>query len=816
LILLGASLLASLLLAASPLRADDYAVLLSVSKLQSGQYGLPLADANVKLMLTALDQMGIPSSRLRVLQDADVTRESVRKLLRETMKPRLKSGDRLILYYTGHGIALDVGGAPRRTYFTYETKLAGRGWDAAGVLSDGDLADWLQEIKANGVTIIFLRECCFTAGGYSRELEQTRFARELPKPIAVGQLELSACKLDQAAYATQREGVDVGAFTDAIASVLANDPVRLTLDGLASQVKEDLARKRNGQEPERSGDPSAFKSTVLIDRSLMTLVVQARDKIFLQEVKGAKVFLNDTELGITPLTKQSFSREQRDIVLRVERAGYVTQSANVRLDAKKPRQEVTVELEPEYALVTGVIAESANRELKDVKVGFEVVGGEKPGLTFDTEVEPKFDGRFDLRLPIGYAYSVTVFRVKALQKVPVNEGRTLEAFQKVGKYDVGKITVTFPAEEVTRQEAFFNKCFEEATEAFKKQDYATALRKVKLADSAVDEIADAAKRAPLKERVAQLGKQIQDEDNRERCRDLMNKATAAERANELEKALAFALDVLKIDPGYFDAKMLKRDLELRIPAPTGAQGATGSASGLPPTQFVTWTEMVLVQPGEFTLGDTSTEGEPAERPARRVRITKPYYIDKTEVTLGQYRRFCQATGHALPDDASKMQDSWPVVNVTWEDADAYAKWAGKRLPTEAEWEYAAKGSEQKRFPWGDEQSDARANWAATERDEADWAKYLRAASTAGASWCGALDMAGNVWEWCQDWYQDDAYQKLADGVENPVETRSGKKHVVRGGSWLSKPSYCRVTSRNAGTLKATKTFLGFRCVWQPN
>src|SRR5262249_40733447 len=162
------------------------------------------------------------------------------------------------------------------TYFTYDTKLSRGSWDKDTVLDDQTLADWVQELKKNDVTVVFLRECCFNGEGYSQELQQTKFARELPKPVAVGSIEVSAWNLGQGARSIKHDSTEVGLFTDSLASVLMSDRLRLTFDELATEVEATVIRAERGQEPERFGDLASFKNTVLIDRTLMTLVIQAR------------------------------------------------------------------------------------------------------------------------------------------------------------------------------------------------------------------------------------------------------------------------------------------------------------------------------------------------------------------------------------------------------------------------------------------------------------------------------------------------------------------------------------------------------------
>ena len=161
--------------------------------------------------------------------------------------------------------------------------------------------------------------------------------------------------------------------------------------------------------------------------------------------------------------------------------------------------------------------------------------------------------------------------------------------------------------------------------------------------------------------------------------------------------------------------------------------------------------MALIPGGSFEMGDHFGEGETNERPVHRVELDA-FYMDVYEVTVGQFREFVNQSGYKYRgnwDNVAKysLGDDYPMIYVDWIDATAYAKWAGKRLPTEAEWEYAARGGlVGKRYAWGDE--------ASTSGKE-NYGKNVGITTVVGsypANRYGLFDMAGNVREWCQDWY----------------------------------------------------------------
>jgi len=226
--------------------------------------------------------------------------------------------------------------------------------------------------------------------------------------------------------------------------------------------------------------------------------------------------------------------------------------------------------------------------------------------------------------------------------------------------------------------------------------------------------------------------------------------------------------------------------------------------------------MVLVPAGEFLMGNQAEE----DAPPHRVYLDA-FYIDRHEVTNGRYLKFVEATRHRAPQHVVDPQyDLWvgttltqgvadlPVVNVDWSDADAYCRWAGKRLPTEAEWEKAARGTDSRLYPWGNEApSLARLNFSRRWQG----AHTLQPVGNyeAGNSPYGAQDMAGNVWEWVGDWYDAGAY--AAGPARNPQGPSSGSSKILRGGSWTNSADTVRSTHRREEDADMRNSDSGFRC-----
>jgi formylglycine-generating enzyme required for sulfatase activity len=309
--------------------------------------------------------------------------------------------------------------------------------------------------------------------------------------------------------------------------------------------------------------------------------------------------------------------------------------------------------------------------------------------------------------------------------------------------------------------------------------------------------------------------------------------------------------------------------------------------------------MRWVPAGEFTMGTDSDLGWPDERPAHRVRVDG-FWIDEHEVTNAQFRRFVEATGYqttaerppdvraimaqvppgtppppaenlvpgslvfrptdgpvALEDYAQwwkwtpgaswrhpegpgsgiEGKDDHPVVHVSWDDAEAYARWAGKRLPTEAEWERAARGGlEGKPYAWGDAPPGEGGRWQANiwqgdfpyRNTSADGSAGTAAVKSYPPNAFGLYDMAGNVWEWCADWYRRDLYRTWTGRgtVANPTGPERADDptrpytpmRVQRGGSFLCNDDYCsryRPSARHGCSPDTGMSHVGFRCAMTP-
>ena len=218
--------------------------------------------------------------------------------------------------------------------------------------------------------------------------------------------------------------------------------------------------------------------------------------------------------------------------------------------------------------------------------------------------------------------------------------------------------------------------------------------------------------------------------------------------------------------------------------------------------------MIEIPTGPFIMGSNAGAGD--EAPAHEVDLPA-FEIDRFEVTNADFAIFVAATGYQTDAEKEERSRNWqraaqgkdnhPVVYVSWNDALAYCQWLDKRLPTEAEWEKAARGIDQRIYPWGNEWDPSKANAKAT---------GLRGTTVvgsfgSGASPYGVEDMAGNIWEWTADWYE--AYPGSA--YQSPYYGQQFR--VLRGGGWFETAEWVRTTVRNANTEVAASDEVGFRC-----
>jgi len=260
--------------------------------------------------------------------------------------------------------------------------------------------------------------------------------------------------------------------------------------------------------------------------------------------------------------------------------------------------------------------------------------------------------------------------------------------------------------------------------------------------------------------------------------------------------------------------------------------------------------MVLIPDGSFMMGDAN--GQDMEKPVHVVEVDA-FYMDTHEVTIGEYRKYVDATNYVT--DAEKKdgcyiwggeewvkteginwrfdefgkthkaeKDNYPVTHLSWNDANAYAQWAGKRLPTEAEWEYAARGGAKGyKYAWGNDPLGAEAvanvsdenlikvvtSWPYTKGYDDGYIFASPVGSFAPNSF-GLYDMAGNAWEWCADYFDENYYSRSP--IKNPRNDDPSERRVLRGNSWDGRPGLMRCSRRTSDIQSNSYVETGFRCV----
>ncbi len=263
-------------------------------------------------------------------------------------------------------------------------------------------------------------------------------------------------------------------------------------------------------------------------------------------------------------------------------------------------------------------------------------------------------------------------------------------------------------------------------------------------------------------------------------------------------------------------------------------GGSGRTEHIAPAD----SEAVWIPSGEFVMGASRNDLSYAlrlcnrttpiecprrlflhETPQRRIRMSG-YFIGLTETSNAQYEACvragaCQPRSGHRPDSRFDRSDL-PVIDVSHIDASSYCRWRRGRLPTEAEWERAARGPTKRRFPWGNLWNGALANHGRStlpHHDESDGHRYVApvTAYPHGGSPFGLLNMAGNVWEWVSDWYDENSYSE--GGTADPSGPEYGQTRVIRGGSWATPAHTVRVTARAQAIETDGRVDIGFRCAW---
>jgi formylglycine-generating enzyme required for sulfatase activity len=244
-------------------------------------------------------------------------------------------------------------------------------------------------------------------------------------------------------------------------------------------------------------------------------------------------------------------------------------------------------------------------------------------------------------------------------------------------------------------------------------------------------------------------------------------------------------------------------------AHVGAGESAGQEGGSPrgPAGELTW---VTVPPGVFQMGcvsqDTSCGAN--ERPRHEVVISRGFAMTATPITVGQYRVYVESAPSKMPRQPEWSGERHPVVETTWTEAQNFCTWAGGRLPTEAEWEYAARaGRDGMLYPWGDDFGKGRVNVGGYDGTEGTQTIEV---ATFAANAFGLFDVVGNVWQWVSDWYDEQYFQSSPSA--DPPGPPDGRFRVARGASWKPYPKLLRISNRGRFAPEHHNYYLGLRCV----
>lgn len=268
----------------------------------------------------------------------------------------------------------------------------------------------------------------------------------------------------------------------------------------------------------------------------------------------------------------------------------------------------------------------------------------------------------------------------------------------------------------------------------------------------------------------------------------------------------YTRNAVKVVPGRKILADFLPPAQARSPEPFQLAALGANAHGFEEFRRTTDDAVVVEVPeGEFLMGNAATERSPLEH----MVYVSTFLIDQTGVSWGQFKVFAAAAGIPLPrhDPFWGLHDDHPAVFVTWEEARGYCQWAGARLPTEAEREKAARGTDGRMYPWGNEEP--RPELAVFRRSWGYAGTGPVGQLPLGASPYGALDLGGNVWEWCSDWYGEDYYSESP--YRDPQGPPDGIAHSVRGGSWDSRPTVLSSSCRSWGHRGYRDGDFGFRC-----
>ncbi len=789
-----------------PVIAEDHAILIGAGKYHSGKWGLDLVDENIRLVeKTFVDEVGISAENIQKMMDRDVRRTGVRVTLRELARSA-KSGDRLFVYYTGHATKVMKEGAPIRAHFTWDTveSYGGEGFDPETLITDIDLKGWLRPVREKGIQVIIIREACFCGGGYAQDIS-TLSPGKPPTREPIGDVEISACDIDQAAWALDGATTPVALFTSCLADCLSSNVQKITAKSLYDKLRSRVTRKQRNQTPildlGKGVDPN---QVVLVDRTIFNLVVNAVDAVTGETLSGVKVLLTpmgseETMSASTPTARFSGIQRQARVFPWIEKKGYVSKSHAIEIPHKERFVVSTVELSPEVAEVKGKIGLKGSGSLSGVIVTYE--SGIRPlsARHVDSEVKPRSDGSFYLKVPPRSPCRVLVVKgTDTLASVTVDDGRNLmpvrcydpSADEWAGEtYDVGTITIDLvsarPA--LTEAERAFEDYFRKAGAAEENGKLNEALRCLEMAREAASMVDDATKQQALSTRAAKGIERVEAALNAIRYDELVSEGKVLLVGGDPDGAKCKAENALELNPKGVMARLLLKDAEGKI-ADRDRRREPVSRAPKPERTLESEQYEVREIPG-FTFlreetfscgGQTNTVKIYNHEKTGLEFVFVPggcgvdsFLICRTECTQAAWDRI------GLADERKWRGPDLPIEGVTWQVVSRWCYKAGLRLPTLQEWVYACRANSAGQYFFGN--SEERLTDYAWYQSNSQHRTHSVGQKKHNAF--GIYDMHGNVEEWLSS--------DFSTTVTIFGEVSRHKLHYFHGGSWFDKPARCR-------------------------
>jgi len=791
------------------------------------------AEAVAKLLVA---RYGFSRERMIELYDEQGTRRGIIRAF-NNLKRRLKDNDSLFIYYAGHGEyeeSKDKEKQKRVDGMGYWIPSDAEPDDPSSYIFNSQVRDYLANIDARHIFAVV--DSCFSGSlmgksrvlgpGAIKELYQSR-SRWI---LASGGFYPVPDVVDKNKGGHSTFAWHFMRFLERNTSpyVLARDIADAVAERVSNEVKDQLPR---GSAVVGAGDDNGQFVFRLRKEFRKAPVDTAALEAERAKVAAAQGELSSVEEQLKK-AEEALKRQMEEIAARKQ----------AMLERVRQTQEAKRKAEEEERLLAASVREAeerANREAEERQARLKAEEGRSrqaeaerlaAAKKFEQEQREREQMARDAELArrkLEEERKAEAERLAALRReaeARKEEGRLAELKMQQGEQERKRLAELKQQEEERRRleaEMQAAKAREEKRLAELKRTREEEERRLaKERRRAEEERLAEGKAQAEKERLAELKRKH--EEGAARKAEEERLAALAREAEEQQRKLAEAKKKAEEEQKNLLARQLV--VEEQMQKATDAQKAEGAPAKpavieeatLRPFQAPKAKDLapvVLVPAGPFIMGSNPGEGVPDEAPQRKVHLDA-FTIDKYEVTVAQYADFLKKSGSELPDywdRANQKEDAnRPVVGVDWLEASEYCAFYGKRLPTEAQWEKAARGDDGRPYPWGNENPGPLfANFASGTMFTYGESLSPVGSYEAGKSPYGVYDMVGNVWEWALDWYSEEYYKTAS--LNNPTGPASGDFKVTRGGSWTRRIAVARVAGRGRMLPSQRSNFLGFRC-----